>query len=292
MNFVESLKLKQDLVNNNLEKLMQISDAPKKIVEAMKYSLFAGGKRIRPVLSIAVCEALGGNAMELLDLACCIEMIHTYSLIHDDLPAMDNDDFRRGKPTNHKVYGEAIAILAGDALLNYAFEIALNAIKKNNYHKKYTDALIEISKSSGITGMIGGQVIDITSVGNEIDENLLFGMHYKKTGKLIEASCAIGAIIADRYEMLDNVKNYSYNLGIAFQIVDDILDVTGDKEKLGKSIGKDLKDNKPTFVTIFGLEKAKMLANKFSKDAADIALKIDESKFLYELTNYLLTRES
>jgi len=291
MDFKKALNDKQQLINKRLEDLLSYVDAPQIIIEAMKYSLFAGGKRIRPILCIAVCEALEGNLEDVLDVACSIEMIHTYSLIHDDLPAMDNDDYRRGKLTNHKVYGDAIAILAGDGLLNYAFETLLKVIKIKN-DKRFVDAAFEIAKASGITGMIGGQVIDITNVGNIIDENLLVSMHERKTGKLIEASCNVGAIIANRYEYLEITREYSKNLGVAFQIVDDILDVIGDEKKLGKSVGKDAKNNKPTYVTLYGLEKSRELAKEFSLKAVELANKIDNTGFLKDLTKYLLNRES
>ncbi|MCX7903965.1 MAG: polyprenyl synthetase family protein [Caloramator sp.] len=291
MDFKKTLEYKQRLINKRLEDLFSNIDAPQIIIEAMKYSLFAGGKRIRPILSIAVCEALNGRTEDVLDIACSIEMIHTYSLIHDDLPAMDNDDYRRGRLTNHKVYGDAIAILAGDGLLNYAFETMLNVMKRKN-DKRFVDAAFEIAKASGVTGMIGGQVIDITNVGNIIDENSLISMHERKTGKLIEASCNVGAIIANRYDFLEITKEYSKNLGIAFQIVDDILDVIGEEEKLGKTVGKDAKNNKPTYVTLYGLEKSQELAREYSLKALEFANKIDNTGFLQDLTNYLLNRES
>ncbi|SEF82391.1 geranylgeranyl diphosphate synthase, type II [Caloramator fervidus] len=291
MEFEKCLLDKQKRVNERLKELVSNLDAPQIIIDSMKYSLLAGGKRIRPILSIAICEALGGNTEEVLDVACSIEMIHTYSLIHDDLPCMDNDDYRRGKLTNHKVYGEAIAILTGDALLNLAFEILLLS-SKNSYDKRFIDAAFEISRASGVMGMIAGQVIDITNVGKLLNENLLKNMHEKKTGKLIEASCNVGAIIANRYDALPLTREYSKNLGIAFQIVDDILDVVGNSEKLGKSVGKDAKNNKPTFVSLYGLEKSRELAKEYSLKAAELAIKIDNTGFLHALTEYLLYRES
>ncbi|SKA82012.1 farnesyl-diphosphate synthase [Caloramator quimbayensis] len=291
MDFQKELMLKQELINRRLEKIINEDDAPKKIVEAMKYSLLAGGKRIRPVLAVSICEALGGKIEDILDFACSIELIHTYSLIHDDLPAMDNDDLRRGKPTNHVVFGEATAILAGDALLNYAFEIILKeALDKNKYC--YLKAADIIAKSAGIKGMIGGQVIDLESEGLNISIEALYNMHRKKTGALIEASCLCGCIIAQKEDMTDTVKEYGKNLGIAFQIVDDILDYEGDPKKLGKNTGIDKKNNKSTFVSILGIDESKKLAQEYSKNAKNNAKIIDKSGFLLSLTDYLLNRES
>lgn len=290
MDFQKELKNKQDLINSVLRKIVK-ENAPKTIVEAMNYSLLAGGKRIRPILSISICEALGGRVEDILEFACAIELIHTYSLIHDDLPAMDNDDLRRGIPTNHKVFGEGIAILAGDGLLNYAFEIMLD-IAVNRNKLSYVKAANIIAKASGITGMIGGQVIDLESEGKTIDLELLYDMHRKKTGCLIAASCLCGCIIAEREDMLNVVEEYGKNLGIAFQIVDDILDYEGDAIKLGKNTGVDKQKNKSTFVSILGIDESKKLAEYYSNKAKDCAKIIDKSGFLLSLTDYLLYRES
>ncbi|MCX7885211.1 MAG: polyprenyl synthetase family protein [Caloramator sp.] len=291
MDFQKELRLKQKLVNQRLEKIIDENDAPVRIVEAMKYSLLAGGKRIRPILSISICQALGGKIDDVLDFACAIEFIHTYSLIHDDLPAMDNDDLRRGKPTNHVVFGEAMAILAGDGLLNYAFEIMLKeAVDKNKFF--YLKAADIVAKAAGIKGMIGGQVIDLESEGKKIDIDTLNKMHRKKTGALIEASCLCGCIIAQKEDMTEAVKEYGKNLGIAFQIVDDILDYVGDPKKLGKNTGIDIKNNKSTYVSILGIEKSKKLAEEYSLNARNNAKTIDKSGFLLNLTDYLLNRES
>lgn len=292
MNFQEILKLKQDIVNNHLEELLKIEDAPGDILDAMKYSLLASGKRIRPILAISICEALGGRIEDVLSFACAMEMIHTYSLIHDDLPAMDNDNLRRGKPTNHVVFGEAKAILAGDALLNYAFEVMLSEIAKKGYGEKYVKAAGIVAASSGVKGMIGGQVIDIESENSSMELKELQDMHRRKTGALIEASALLGCIISGKTERMDLVGEYSRNLGIAFQIVDDILDYEGDSSILGKSIGKDEAEGKSTFVSILGIEKSKEMANKYSKNAYDIAKSLDISGFLGELTLYLLNRKN
>lgn len=291
MHFDNELKLKQDSILRYLEGIMEIKDVPDTILEAMEYSLFAGGKRIRPVLALAVCEALGGSREDVLPFGCAVELIHTYSLIHDDLPAMDNDDLRRGKPTNHKVFGEGMAILAGDGLLNLAYEIVLSALIKNNSRESVIAAEF-IGRAAGIKGMIGGQVIDIESEGCKIEMEKLRDMHSKKTGALIDAACASGCLIAGRQDMLDTVLEYSRNLGIAFQIVDDILDVIGDSKKLGKNTGSDAQNEKSTYVSILGLDRAKELAGEYSKKAEELAELIDREGFLVKLTNYLLYRES
>ncbi|MDF2672707.1 MAG: polyprenyl synthetase family protein [Clostridiales bacterium] len=292
MDFKGLYEKKRIMINNYLDDIIKVENAPDVIVSAMKYSLFAGGKRIRPVLSLSVCEGLGGNPERVLPLACCIELIHTYSLIHDDLPSMDNDDMRRGKPTNHKVYGEAIAVLAGDALLNYAYEFILKTISDNNFESKYTLAGQIIGKAAGSTGMIGGQVIDIQNEGKNMSLEELIHMHSKKTGALIEAACAIGGIVADKMDKLDDIKDYSHNLGIAFQIVDDILDCTGDANKLGKKTGRDEARGKSTFVKILGVNESRKLAIEYSNRALNLANMIDKTGFLGEFTEFLLNREN
>jgi geranylgeranyl diphosphate synthase type II len=225
-------------------------------------------------------------------MACSIELIHTYSLIHDDLPAMDDDDLRRGKPTSHKVFGEANAILAGDSLLNYAFECIFDAVEKNNFESRFVKCGSIIAKASGVFGMIGGQVIDIQSEGKEMDLQQLIEMHSMKTGALIEAACMVGCVAAKREDRMDDVKEYSRNLGIAFQIVDDILDCVGDSIKLGKNVGRDEACHKSTFVSILGLERARELAVEYSNNALEKAKTLDDTGFLTGLTEYLLTRES
>ncbi|CDF58203.1 polyprenyl synthetase family protein [Thermobrachium celere] len=291
MNFNQMLLQKQSIVNKRLNELLDISGIPEVLHNSIKYSVEAGGKRIRPILTISITEALDGNILDALDFGCAIELIHTYSLIHDDLPAMDNDDFRRGKPTNHKVFGEAIAILAGDALLNFAIEIlSQKAINNNNLN--YIKAINEIFKASGARGMIAGQTIDITSENRILSLDELYKMHSLKTGAIIEASCTVAAYISGREDRLEEIKQFSQHLGIAFQIVDDILDFVGDEKKLGKTVGKDLKSNKATFVTILGLDEAKMKAQEHTKKAIEIANGLDKTGFLSKLTEYLLVREN
>ncbi|EYE89702.1 farnesyl-diphosphate synthase [Fervidicella metallireducens AeB] len=292
MDFQNQLRIEQKIVNDYLNRMMDIKEAPKSIVDGMSYSLLAGGKRIRPVLANAICKALGGDSEEILPFACSIECIHTYSLIHDDLPSMDNDDYRRGKLTNHRVFGEAHAILAGDGLLNLAFETMIETVKKYNYKPKFIMAMEEICRASGVRGMIGGQIIDIESEGKKIEIETLYKMHEKKTGALIEASCIAGCVISERFEMIDIVKDYSKNLGIAFQIVDDILDYTGTLEKLGKNVGVDAANKKSTFVSLLGLEESQKLAEQYTENALKRAEYIDKSGFITSLTQYLLNRES
>ncbi len=269
-------------VNENRQKLLY---------ESMNYSLSAGGKRLRPVLMMSVCEMLGTDFNKTADFACAIEMIHTYSLIHDDLPAMDNDKFRRGKLTNHIVYGEDMAILAGDALLNKAFEVALSNTAGITADK-LVKSLAVLAQMSGSEGMIGGQVVDIQNSGSDIDEKTLEYMYMLKTCALIRASGLVGAIIAgatdDEYKAIDK---YCINLGMAFQIQDDILDIEGDEKILGKPIGSDQKNNKKTFVSLLGLEKSKELVKTYSYNAIDILQNLKRnSEFLEKLTIYLIDR--
>jgi geranylgeranyl diphosphate synthase, type II len=292
MLFQEELKHKQNFVEARIKDLIEMKDSPEIIVEAMKYSLLAGGKRLRPILAEVVCTALGGNSNQVMNLGCAIEMIHTYSLIHDDLPAMDNDSLRRGKPTNHIVYGEAMAVLAGDGLLNYAFEVIFHECINSGFDSRFIKAGEIISTASGTTGMIGGQVIDIENEGKTIELDDLYKMHRKKTGALIEAACLTGCVISGNTKNYDLVKEYSQNLGIAFQIIDDILDDIGDEKKLGKNIGSDRENNKATFVSLLGIEKSKKLAEQYSLEAKNLAQEIERDGFLVKLTEYLLHRES
>ncbi len=260
------------------------------IYKAMNYSLHAGGKRIRPVLMMACAELMDGARESVMPFACAIEMIHTYSLIHDDLPCMDDDDLRRGKPTNHKVYGEAVAVLAGDALLNYAFETML---KNSEVSPNMTlAAMTELATASGIDGMIGGQIIDIESEGKTIDAVTLMTMHLHKTAALIMASAKIGALVGggDKEDLIA-MEEFARYLGIAFQIKDDILDVTGNEEELGKKTGMDSALEKSTFVSIYGLEQAEKLLCDYTQKAVETLSRYGEkAEFLKELANFLLSR--
>ncbi|NME08034.1 polyprenyl synthetase family protein [Paraclostridium bifermentans] len=294
MNFKEELKNRvvniEDLLNEYMPK---VEGYQKTIFDSMNYSLKAGGKRLRPILTLEACKLVGGNEKDAYPFAVAIEMIHTYSLIHDDLPALDNDDLRRGRKTNHKVYGEAMAILAGDGLLNYAYEIMLRESLSKGEPEKYLKAINEIAKASGIYGMIGGQVVDIESEGKSIDMEKLDFIHMNKTAAIIIGCMRAGAIIGGASEEeLENVTKYAKNIGLSFQIVDDILDIVGDESKLGKKVGSDIDNEKSTYPSLIGLEKSKETANKL---IAEAKMSIDyinkDSDFLNNLADYIVDRE-
>jgi len=294
MNFKEKLRERAELINNTLEKMIDEKDVPQKtIYTAMRYSLMAGGKRLRPVLALSVCDMLGGNPDDVLPFGCAIEMIHTYSLIHDDLPCMDNDDYRRGRLTNHKVFGEAVAVLAGDALLNYAFEVMTKAALEDPENvKAKLEAMYIIANASGASGMIGGQIIDLESENKKISPELLHEMHKHKTGALIKASVLSAAAICHASKsVMDSLVRFADMLGLAFQIKDDILDVEGNSELLGKNIGSDASNSKNTFVTLYGLEKSKEMLEDYTEQAIESINAFGEKgSFLKELANYLLER--
>ena len=267
----------------------------KTIVDAMSYSVLAGGKRLRPMLMEAAYQMFDGIGQDIDSFMAAIEMIHTYSLVHDDLPAMDNDMYRRGKKTTHAVYGEAMGILAGDALLNYAFETVADALVRCNGDMRMIRAYAVLSRKAGIYGMIGGQVVDVESEkkGQKVDQNCLDFIYRLKTGALIEASLMIGAILAGALdEEVTFMEQAGTKLGLAFQIQDDILDVTSSLEVLGKPIGSDERNEKATYVAFEGLEKAKTEVERLSKEAVQIldGLKKDHT-FLKELFLYLIHRE-
>lgn len=297
MIYNEQYKIYLELIENYLANSIDINCAYySNLKEAMNYSLLAGGKRLRPILCIATAELLGGDISKVLPYACSIEMIHTYSLIHDDLPAMDNDDFRRGKPTNHKVYGEAMAILAGDGLLNYAYENMLKAALDNGCKENYIKAISIVSNNAGINGMIGGQVIDMDSEGKLVEEARLKSMHRLKTGALIKAPIEAAAIICNASsQQIDLLLRFAANLGLAFQIKDDILDVEGNIEAMGKRPGSDAIAEKTTYVTLYGLEKAKQLLECTTSDALVCLDKLDQlecnSWFLKEITLDMAKRD-
>ena len=267
----------------------------KTIVDAMSYSVLAGGKRLRPMLMEAAYQMFDGIGQDIDSFMAAIEMIHTYSLVHDDLPAMDNDMYRRGKKTTHAVYGEAMGILAGDALLNYAFETVADALVRCNGDMRMIRAYAVLSRKAGIYGMIGGQVVDVESEkkGQKVDQNCLDFIYRLKTGALIEASLMIGAILAGASdEEVTFMEQAGTKLGLAFQIQDDILDVTSSLEVLGKPIGSDERNEKATYIAFEGLEKAKTEVERLSKEAVQIldGLKKDHT-FLKELFLYLIHRE-
>ncbi len=291
MNFKEQMTEYISLVNKQLEEYVpKKNNLQNSIYEAMRYSLLAGGKRIRPVLSLGVCDMLGGKIQEALPFACALECIHTYSLIHDDLPCMDNDDLRRGKPTNHKVFGESTALLAGDSLLNLAFEIMSSAGIKS---EKTVEIIKNVSNLSGTEGMIGGQVVDLLyEESNDATQEVLEYIHKHKTGALILAATLIGAICGDATDIeKEKIVEFAENLGLAFQIKDDILDFIGDESLLGKPVGSDKENNKTTFVTLMGIEKATEVLNRTTL-AAKAALDMfsERNSFLCALSDFLLER--
>jgi geranylgeranyl diphosphate synthase, type II len=294
MDFKSHMEKWNLLINNALGDYLTINDGPgSNINKAMKYSLMAGGKRLRPVLALAVCEMLEGDRNDVIPFACAIEMIHTYSLIHDDLPAMDNDDYRRGIPTNHKVYGEAMAILAGDALLNKAYELMLTYTAANSEGiKRKLEAMKIIADGAGAEGMIRGQVVDLESEGAVINREILEYMHKCKTGALIKAPVLSSALLSGasdkEYRLLEN---YAENIGLAFQIKDDIMDVKGSLEQMGKLSGSDAAAGKSTYVTLFGVEEAEVLLDNTVNSAVDALQSFGEKAwFLKELAEFIKNR--
>ena len=282
------------IINDRLDKYknetMQHIAEQCDVAEAMWYSLSAGGKRIRPVLVMEFCRVCGGDTKNAEAAACAIEMIHTFSLIHDDLPCMDNDDYRRGKPSCHKAYGEATALLAGDALENLAFGIIADAIIPDSVKVRLVQTL---AKAVGVNGMIGGQVIDTEYEGKNIPEEMLLRMYSMKTSALLKAACLMGCICAeaDEEKMTAAIK-YAENLGLAFQIIDDILDITGNEQQLGKPIGSDAANGKITYASLNGLEKSNSYAAKLTENALDSLSAFENTEFLKELTLYLLKRSN
>lgn len=261
----------------------------RKVAEAMGYSLSAGGKRIRPVLTAEFCRICGGDAEAALPAACALEMIHTFSLIHDDLPCMDDDDMRRGKPSCHAAFGEAMALLAGDALLNYAYEVISCG---DGLSAETKIALIsELSKATGVNGMIGGQVIDTTFEGKMTEAELL-DMYSMKTGALLKTACKMGCIAAGAGdEKIAAAELYAGKLGLAFQIIDDILDVEGDEKLLGKPVGSDGENGKTTYVTLNGTESSRDAAEILTDEAMNALEAFEDTQFLKELTSFLLKRD-
>ncbi len=294
MNFKEKQLHFVEIIEENLAKCIKIENQYyPKLMESMQYSLMAGGKRLRPVLALSTAEMFGKAPQEVLAYACSIEMIHTYSLIHDDLPAMDNDDYRRGKLTNHKVFGEAMAILAGDALLNLAYENMIkDAMTSNNSRK--LEAMGIIAEYAGAFGMIGGQVIDLESEGKKVESDKLKTMHRLKTGALIKAPVESAAVICGANDKeLKLLSNYATNLGLAFQIKDDILDVEGTIEDMGKKPGSDALCEKSTYVTMYGLDKSKKLLEDVTNEGVSFLEAFDtRGQFLKELALSLVLRSN
>ena len=258
------LQRSSQIVERTLDQLLpSLKTKPKRIHEAMRYSLFAGGKRIRPALCLAAAEACGGNWKSALPAACAVECIHTYSLIHDDLPAMDNDDFRRGKPTNHKVFGEGIAVLAGDALLTHSFELIAQTKPTSRYN--VSQQVLELAKASGSLQLIAGQVVDLQSERKPISMKELRYIHERKTSALLCCSARLGGMSANcTPSQLKALTDFGYHVGLAFQVIDDILDITSTKAKLGKSIGKDQSSGKATYPRLLGIAGAKKEADRLT----------------------------
>lgn len=295
---MENLELKNKMegyrayIEDALEKCIPEQGVlPPAVYEAMRYSLLAGGKRLRPMFVLAACEAVGGTREEALPFACAIEMIHTYSLIHDDLPAMDNDDYRRGRQTNHKVYGEAMAILAGDGLLHHAMETMAEACMENP-SVKTAGAMRAIAHGAGIYGMLAGQAADVALEGMPLDAETLDYIHLNKTAAMIRGALEAGAVLGGAD--VETAKGFGLagqNIGLAFQIIDDILDVTSTTEELGKPVHSDEKNRKTTYATLFGIEESRRIAGRLSMQAVDFWKGQGERcAFLLALTEYLTDR--
>ena len=286
------LQDKKELVEVALDGSLPIV-RPEKIYEAMRYSLLAGGKRLRPILCLATCELLGGTEEMSMPTACALEMIHTMSLIHDDLPAMDNDDYRRGKLTNHKVFGEDIAILAGDGLLAYAFEFVATQTQ-NVAPKNIIEVIARLGRTVGAAGLVGGQVLDLESEGKtDITAETLTFIHTHKTGALLETSVVSGAILAGAGpEEVQKLSQYAQNIGLAFQIIDDILDITATQEELGKTAGKDLAAQKATYPSLWGIEESRHQAQQLIDSAIDkLADYGEKAAPLRAIAQYIVNRK-
>ena len=293
MNLKAYLIARQKVIDRALDRyLPKANTKPATLHKAMRYSLFAGGKRLRPILCLAAAEACRGNIDGALPLACALECIHTYSLVHDDLPSMDNDDFRRGRPTCHKVFGDGIAILAGDALLTIAFEIVSRTKPARRYN---TSALLrEISVAAGSQKLIAGQVADLEAEGKDVKRDQLQFIHENKTAAILKSSVRLGAMSANaEAKKLFAITRFGQRLGLAFQIIDDILDVTQTSEILGKSAGKDVAAKKATYPAVIGLEKSRAEARRLTRQAHNALSMFSSSDAepLHVLANYLLERE-
>lgn len=293
-NFDAYMLEKANKVNQALDEAIALRE-PEKIHEAMRYSLLAGGKRVRPMLCIAACELVGGQESVGMPSACAVEMIHTMSLIHDDLPCMDNDDLRRGKPTNHKVFGEDVAVLAGDALLSFSFE-HIAAATVGVSPARVVRAIGELAKSVGAEGLVAGQVVDIASEGlSDVGLEKLEFIHLHKTAALLEAAVVLGAIVGGGSdEEIEKLRKFARYIGLLFQVVDDILDVTKSSEELGKTAGKDLVADKTTYPKLLGIEKSREFAEKLNQDAKDQLSGFDPNKAapLIALADYIAYRQN
>lgn len=289
LEFENIMKNDISLVESRLTDLLpKCANGQDEVVEAMKYSLVNGGKRLRPVLCLEFAKACGEDRFDALDFACAVEYIHTYSLIHDDLPCMDDDDMRRGKPSCHKQFGEATALLAGDALLTHAFQIVAGAELDDS---KIALACGLLAQNAGVQGMVGGQVIDLKYESESPDLRQLLSVHRLKTGALISAACLLGCIAAGADDKkIAAASAYAYDLGVAFQIKDDILDVTGSSEELGKPVGSDEDNNKTTYVSLRGIENAQKDVEKLTSAAISRLSEFQNTEFLEALSRYLVNR--
>jgi geranylgeranyl diphosphate synthase, type II len=296
MDIAGYLDQKREEVDQFLDRVLPDAKiSPTTLHEAMRYSLFAGGKRVRPILAIASAEAIGSATKAILPIASSLELIHTYSLIHDDLPAMDNDDYRRGKPTNHKVYGEAMAILAGDALLTLAFDLCSRSELVEGLDPARQVLIIrELASGSGHLGMVGGQVLDIQAENKAIDLHTLQTIHMHKTGMLIRAAVRMGAIVASAtLSQLNELTKYAEDVGLAFQIADDVLNVTGTREELGKNANTDAQRGKKTYPTFYGVDGARRLADDCVDRAISRVSMFDgKADPLRELAKYITSRRN
>ena len=293
VNIKTYLVSRQKLIERALDRYLPKANAkPATLHRAMRYSLFAGGKRLRPILCLAAADACRGNVSNVLPLACALECIHTYSLVHDDLPSMDNDDFRRGRPTCHKVFGDGIAILAGDALLTIAFEIVSNAKPTSRYNVSIL--LREIAVAAGSQKLIAGQAADLEAEGKNVKRDQLQFIHENKTAAILRSSVRLGAMSANAdARKLSAITRFGKWLGLAFQIIDDILDVTQTSEILGKSAGKDVAAKKATYPAVIGLEKSRAEARRLTRQAHNAlsVFRSSDAEPLHALANYLLERE-
>jgi geranylgeranyl diphosphate synthase type II len=296
MDLKSYLRARQTRVEAALNQYLPAEDTlPASLHKAMRYSVFAGGKRIRPLLMMASCEAVGGDTEKVLPAACAMEMIHTYSLIHDDLPAMDDDDFRRGRPTNHKVFGEAIAILAGDGLLTEAFLLLSNPEANREVPPEVLGRVIHIiSRCAGSQGMVGGQVVDMESEGKEIPFPVLEFIHTRKTGALILAAIQAGALLGGADDgAFAALTRYGEAAGLAFQIADDILDIVGEQETLGKDVGSDQSRGKATYPALMGIEQSRARARELRDLAIESLAPLGEkAEPLRQIARYIVDRTS
>lgn len=296
MEFKQELKNRKDMIEAALDKMMpDVESRPTSIHQAMRYAVFNGGKRLRPILVLEGARLVGGDMKKVLPLACAVELIHSYSLVHDDLPAMDDDELRRGKPTCHKVFGEALGILAGDALLTRAFELNTLMMQETEIRCENTlKAWNELARAAGSQGMIAGQVVDLESEGKVVDAKVLRYMHQKKTGALFKASLKAGAMIfGANAKQLQALEDFAEHFGLAFQITDDILDVEGEETITGKPTGSDARGDKATYVSVYGLSEARRMA----KTSIDLAIQSieafgDESRFLQQVARSILERRN